>query len=168
MERKSKVAGATALSSAVYLGQNKLDTIHRLLKAGASINTMNNSGASYLTLACSNEDSDPNVVRFLLENMERSQVNLRMISQTDLWRFRRFACKWAVRLGVTSSRLLHRVAETGGLTALHYAVRRGDMEIVELLLEYGAKPSIRNDLGRDVLSYVVFSLYEISMNNYIS
>ena len=91
MERKSKVAGATALSSAVYLGQNKLDTIHRLLKAGADLKTLNNSGASYLMLACSNEDSDPKVVRFLLENMEGSQVNLRMISQTDLWRFRRFA-----------------------------------------------------------------------------
>ena len=151
MERKSK-NGVTAMSSAVYLGQNKLDTIHRLLKAGADINTLNNSGASYLMLACSNEDSDPKVVRFFLENMEDSRVNLRMISQNNLWRFRRFACKWAVRLGVTSSRLLQRVAETGGLTALHYAARRGDMEIVELLLEHGAKPSIKNDLGRDVLS----------------
>ena len=47
---------------------------------------------------------------------------------------------------------MRRVAESGGLTALHYAARRGDMEIVELLLEHGAKPSIKNDLGRDVLS----------------
>ena len=103
-------------------------------------------------MACSNEDSDPKVVRFLLENMGDSHANLQMVSQTDLCRSRRFACKWAVRLGVTRSRLLHRVAETGGLTAIHYAARRGDMEIVELLLEYGAKPAIKNDLGRDVLS----------------
>ena len=152
MERKSK-NGVTAMSSAVYLGQNKLDTIHRLLKAGASLRTLNYSGASYLMLACSNEDSDPKVIRFLLEkNMAHSQLNLRMISQTDLWRFRRFACKWAVRFGVTSSRLLHRVAESSGLTALHYAARRGDMEIVELLLEHGANPSIKNDMGRDVLA----------------
>ena len=27
-----------------------------------------------------------------------------------------------------------------------------DMEVVELLLEHGANPSIKNDLGRDVLS----------------
>jgi palmitoyltransferase len=47
---------------------------------------------------------------------------------------------------------MRRVAESGGLTALHYAARRGDMEIVELLLEHGAKPSIKNDMGRDVLS----------------
>ena len=153
MERRSKVTGATALSSAVYLGPNKLATIHRLLKAGAELNALNFSGASYLMLACSNEDSDPNVVRFLLQNCGESQhVNLRMISQTDLWRTRRFICKWAIRLGVTKSRLLRRVAESGGLTALHYAVRRGDLEIVELLLEHGAEPLIKNDLGRDVLS----------------
>ena len=47
---------------------------------------------------------------------------------------------------------MKRIAENCGLTALHYAARRGDMEIVELLMEYGAKPSTRNDLGRDVLS----------------
>ena len=46
----------------------------------------------------------------------------------------------------------YRKEEGAGLTALHYAARRGDMEIVELLLEHGAKLSIKNDLGRDVLS----------------
>ena len=154
MERRSKVTGATVLSSAVYLGQNKLATIHRLLKAGAKIKTLNFSGASYLMLACSNEDADPTVLRFLLQNSDcqSHRVNLRMISQTILWRARRFVCKWAIRVGFTKSRLLQRVAESGGLTSLHYAARRGDMEIVELLLEHGAKPSIKNDLGRDVLS----------------
>ena len=48
--------------------------------------------------------------------------------------------------------LIQTIAEDGGMTSLHYAARRGDMEIVELLLEYGADPSIKNELGRDVLS----------------
>ena len=154
MERRSKVTGATVLSSAVYLGQNKLATIHRLLAAGAELHTLTSSGASYLMLACSNEDADPKVVRFLLQNsdFQSHHLNLRMISQTDLWRVRRFVCKCVIRLGITKSRLLQRVAESSGLTALHYAARRGDMEIVELLLEHGAEPSIKNDLGRDVLS----------------
>ena len=52
MERRSKGTGATALSSAVYLGQNKLATIHRLLEAGAALHTLTSSGASYLMLAC--------------------------------------------------------------------------------------------------------------------
>ena len=39
--------------------------------------------------------------------------------------------------------------ESLGATALHYAARRGDMEIVELLLSAGADPSLKNDLGQD-------------------
>ena len=153
MEKRSKVTGVTVLSSAVHHGQNKLAAILRLLEAGAELKTLTSSGASNLMLACSNEDADPNVVRFLLQNCgESHRVNLRMISQTDLWRARRFVCKWATRLGITKARLLQRVAESGGLTALHYAARRGDIEIVELLLGHGAEPSIKNDLGRDVLS----------------
>ena len=34
--------------------------------------------------------------------------------------------------------LAHRLAHGAGLTALHYAARRGDVEIVTLLLEAGA------------------------------
>ena len=33
------------------------------------------------------------------------------------------------------------------------------LEIVELLIEHGAKPSITNDLGRNVLSYVVLFVF---------
>ena len=33
------------------------------------------------------------------------------------------------------------------MTALHYAARRGDVEIVELLLEHGADPYIENEMG---------------------
>jgi hypothetical protein len=58
-----------------------------------------------------------------------------------------------VRSKVFSTKLLKRVAESSGLTALHYAARRGDIEIVELLIEHGAEPSTKNDLGRDILSY---------------
>ena len=64
----------------------------------------------------------------------------------------RGASRLAVRFRMTRSKLMSRVAESGGLTALHYAARRGDMEIVELLLEHGADSSMKNDLGRDVLS----------------
>ena len=64
----------------------------------------------------------------------------------------RAAARLAVKSKIIRSQLLIRVAESSGLTALHYAARRGDMEIVELLLKHGAEPSIKNDLGRDVLS----------------
>ena len=79
-------------------------------------------------------------------------VNRKIKSNTMQWKAVRAISRLAVRLKITQSQLMRRVAESSGLTALHYAVRRGDMEIVELLLEHGAKPSIKNDLGRDVLS----------------
>ena len=79
-------------------------------------------------------------------------VNRQITSRTTKWRFVRGASRLAVKFKLTRSKFMRRVAESGGLTALLYAARRGDMEIVELLFEHGAKPSIKNDLGRDVLS----------------
>ena len=79
-------------------------------------------------------------------------MNRQITSDTTKWRFVRGVSKLAVGFKMTRSKLVSRVAGSGGLTALHYAARRGDMEIVELLLEHGAKPSIKNDMGRDVLS----------------
>ena len=117
-------------------------------RANIQISTKN--GSSALILACGNEDCDPKVVRYLLDC--GVNVHRKIVSSTIQWKILRAASRLAVRLKITRSRLTRRVAESGGLTALHYAARRGDMEIVELLLEHGAKPSIKNDLGRDVLS----------------
>ncbi len=59
----------------------------------------------------------------------------------------------AVYSGVgTKSKMITYLTQNDGATALHYAVRRGDLEIVEMLMQYGAKASVRDNLGRDVLS----------------
>ena len=50
------------------------------------------------------------------------------------------------------------LASESGSTPLQYAVCRGDVEIVELLLEHGANSSTKNDLGRHLLSYVILHL----------
>ena len=116
----------------------------------ADLKISGKNGTSALILACSNEDCDPKVARHLLE--WGVDVNRKIISNTIQWRAMRAASRFAVRLKMTRSKLLRRVAESGGLTALHYAARRGDMKIIELLLSHGADPSIKNDMGRDVLS----------------
>jgi ankyrin repeat protein len=59
-----------------------------------------------------------------------------------------------VRMKFARSGLFYELASESGSTRLQYAVCRGDLEIVELLLEHGAETSTKNDLGRDVLSYV--------------
>ena len=100
-----------------------------------------------LMAACANEDSDPMVVKEILSRMDRSSVNYRMRSQSIKWRVLRGCAKLMVRVGLLKSMLAHRLAHGAGLTALHYAARRGDVEIVTLLLEAGADPYLENEMG---------------------
>jgi ankyrin repeat protein len=52
-----------------------------------------------------------------------------------------------VRTGLSKSNLMSRLAHGAGMTALHYATRRGDVEIVEILLKAGADSNIKTSLG---------------------
>ena len=45
------------------------------------------------------------------------------------------------------------LANESGATALYYAVQRGDVDCVNLLLENGADPTIKNDLGKTPVDY---------------
>ena len=100
-----------------------------------------------LMAACANEDSDPMVVKEILSRMDRSSVNYRMRSQSTKWKILRGCAKFAIRCHLVKSALAHRLAHGAGLTALHYAARRGDVEIVKLLLEAGADPHLENEMG---------------------
>ena len=114
----------------------------------ADIHISTKSGNSALIMACANEDCDPKVVRYLLEC--GVDVNRQISSTNTMWKFVRGALRLAIGLKMTRSKFIRSVAESGGLTALHHAAKRGDMEIVELLLEHSASPLIKNDLGRDI------------------
>ena len=152
VDRRNDKFGSTALHFAVYIGGGKLSTVQYLIeKQNANMNISNKSGTSSLILACGNEDCDPIVVRYLLK--QGINIHRQIKSQTMNWKILRAVARLVVKSKVPSSKLLRRIAESGGLTALHYAARRGDIEIVELLMEHGADASIKNDLGRDVLSY---------------
>ena len=87
------------------------------------------------------------VVKEILSRMDRSSVNYRMRSQSTKWKVLRGCAKLAVRCRLVKSVLSHRLAHGAGLTALHYAARRGDVEIVKILLENGADPYVENDLS---------------------
>ena len=47
----------------------------------------------------------------------------------------------------TTSGMVYAMSLWPGTTALNFAVMRGDVEIVKILLENGADPYIENDLG---------------------
>ena len=59
----------------------------------------------------------------------------------------RFAAKALYRTGVLKTGLMEFLALNSGTTPLNFAVIRGDVEIVKILLENGADPYVENDLG---------------------
>ena len=103
--------------------------------------------ATYQCKSTSWCNANPMVVKEILSRMDRSSVNYRMRSQSIKWKVLRACAKWMVRGGLLKSMLAHRLAHGAGLTALHYAARRGDVEIVTLLLEAGADPYLENEMG---------------------
>ena len=146
--------GATALSIALYSGRQNLSLVRYLIEEqGANEFMISSNGHSSLTSLCSNDDCDPKVVRYLLKQ-RGLHVNYQITSQTIKWKMLRATARLVVRSKIKQSNLLRRIAEGGGLTPLHYAARRGDVEVVEILMSNGANHSIKNDMGRDVLSYV--------------
>ena len=105
--------------------------------------------------AVENEDSDPSVVRLVLEKLKDSYsakeftliVNYKRTSTTLKWKGIYSVAKVLYRTGVSKGGLMKSLAIDSGTTALNLAVLRGDVEIVKILLEYGADPNVENDLG---------------------
>ena len=48
---------------------------------------------------------------------------------------------------------MNALAQESGTTALYFAVRRGDVDVVNLLLKNGADPTIKNDIGKSPVDY---------------
>ena len=65
------------------------------------------------------------------------------------WKGIYFIAKALYRTGISKTGLTEFLALESGTTALNFAVMRGDVEIVKILLENGADPYVENDLGLD-------------------
>ena len=103
-----------------------------------------------------NEDADPDVIRLVLDKLKSSCssaeefasiVNYRMKASTVKWKIMFFVVKNAYRTGLSNSGLMNEMSLWCGNTALNFAVARGDIDIVKLLLKNGADPYVANDLG---------------------
>ena len=155
LNRQNTVVGGCALGVAVYMGANKLETVKVLLDAGASLDFRTFSGGNALTGAVENEDSDPAVVRTILEKFKSSYspkelssiVNVKRSPTTIKWKGIYFVAKALYRTGISKTGLMKYLAVECGTTALNHAVMRGDIEIVKILLENGADPYVENDLA---------------------
>jgi len=154
VNRGNMVNGATALHCSVYFGCNKLKTVRVLVETGrASLNVLNHGGASVLSNAVDSTDSNIDVVRYLLTKSLRYGVNHRRKARTVKWKLIYGLARGLFRSGVATSGLFAELACDSGSTPLQYAVCRGDLEIVELMMMHGADPFIKNDLGRGAVSY---------------
>lgn len=152
INRPNSHFGCTALGMCLNIGPRKYELVKYLVEnTDVDMNVRTHSGASMLHLAVDNEDADPKVVRYLL-NLDRTHINSRKQTQTMKWRVMNLLARALVTFKLTHSLLIQSAAEKAGSSPLYFAVRRGDLEVVEVLLEYGANPSIKNDLGRDVMS----------------
>ena len=95
------------------------------------------------------------LVRLVLEKMKSSFsekeftsfVNYRYKASTFKWKVLYFVFKNLNRTGLSKSGLMYAMSLWPGTTALNFAVMRGDVEIVKILLENGADPYVENDLG---------------------
>ena len=155
LNRQNTVLGGCALGCAVYMGANKLKTVKLLVDAGVSLGYRTFNGGNVLIDAVANEDSDPEVVRLILKTIMSScnaeafavMLNYKKISTTIKWKCINSVAKVLYRTGASKGGLMKYLAIDSGTSALNLAVTRGDVEIVKILLEYGADPYVENDLG---------------------
>ena len=145
------ILGNVAMGNAVYMGPDRFELVKYLLKYGAKFDSVTDNGTSNLMSACANEDADPRVVKLFLENVTQKTMNRKIRAKTNMWRLIYMFANVSIRTGVNKTSLMQSLAERQGRTALHYAARRGDLEIVELMLEHGADPSMRDDRGMSVI-----------------
>ena len=69
LSRRINATGANALTLALNQGPHKKETLQFLLNAGMDTNTVASSGTTYLIAACGNVDSDPELVRMILDSL---------------------------------------------------------------------------------------------------
>ena len=153
LERKNKVVGGVALGLAVYMGPHRLELVKVLLEHGACLYFRTDTGGSVLTALCENEDADPEVLELLLKTKMKTSVNYRRRSCTAKWRIIYRLARFLTQNNLTKSGLMNHLAHESGSTALHLAIQRGDVDIVNLLLEHGADPTTKNDLGKSPVDY---------------
>ena len=101
---------------------------------------------------CSSEDCDPEIVK-LVCTTEKQTVNYQRHGKTLKWRNIYRLAHALVRTKLSTSGVMLSLARARGSTALHYAVRRGDVDVVNILLRHGADPTIKNDLGKTPYDY---------------
>jgi len=149
LEAPNDVLGGVALGCGVYMGPNRLELTELLLKRGSKLTTTTYGGSTILHSICSNVDADLRVLALVLKSdSDDLLINYKRKPRTLKWKSIYFLAKTVSR--VSSGNLLFRfLARESGETALQRAAWYGDVEMVSILLNAGADPNLKNDLGDD-------------------
>lgn len=145
---RNRTVGGVPLLSAAFEGMQSYETAMEIIKAGADPTMQTYDGGGMLICACSNSDTSVELVKYILSSMSPTEVN--RISKPITWKFRIIASfsallfRWRL---LRDTPLVSVLATSFHNTALHCAVRRGDLRVVNLLLDNGASPTIVNGMG---------------------
>ncbi|MDC3321555.1 ankyrin repeat domain-containing protein [bacterium] len=155
INRGSSINGSTALHCAVFFGRKKLKTVRALVEiGGASLDVLNHGGASVLSNAVDSVDSNIDVVRYLISKRPlKFDVNYRRRAVTPYWKLIYGIARGIVKTKILKNEMMTELSHESGTTALHCASRRGDVALIELLIQKGADPLIRDDLGLNMFAY---------------
>jgi len=140
--------GGTAIMYAALSGDP--DTVNLLLDRGAAIDAVAANGWTALMIACVKGHAD--IARLLLDNgadPNRADV----YAWTPLMRAVYEQRRDIVELLADDKRTRVNQPGENGITVLHLAAMKGDVEIVELLLRQGADPRARDNSGRTALDF---------------
>lgn len=161
LERAISFDGMTALSCATIAGDGRI--MHRLVELGADVNKLclnGNTALFYATTAdhCKlliDAGANPNVVNFdgatpltrmILSGMDDGPIEYLIRNGSLLYVYRSVPIDDHVADGSSSSSY----EEIFGDIALHLAVQNGRARIVQLLLEAGADPNLRDEFTNHV------------------
>lgn len=124
---------------------NKLEAVEVLVRLGADVNAVSDTGSTPVRSSCYMTNIE--VVKFLADHggdLEKPNRNggtclINSVQNAEL-------CRFLIDRGVDVN-----VADTSGNLALHYAIKEGRFETVQLLVERGSNPYMRNEYGDDAL-----------------
>jgi len=178
LERREFTQGCTVLHLALGRGSVSLEIVKTLLEKGAKIETRSNAGATCLMRATANVDCDPMKVESLLYKVDEARIiqwkngEPQCFSVKDRLDARRRPSmfKYFLQRCWRFARCAN-APLTMGATALHFAASRGDVDVIRILLEAGADPTIRTDRGMTVLDmsnhFGPFAYVESTMEEYM-
>mmetsp|Transcript_27000 Transcript_27000/g.62833 ORF Transcript_27000/g.62833 Transcript_27000/m.62833 type:complete len:719 (+) Transcript_27000:106-2262(+) len=145
-ERRIPIMGMNPFCAAACSGTNKGPVIRHLLEAGAQPEDPKRWGgrAAIVSLLANNEDSQIEALQVLLDS--GVDVNQKWTPHTSLFA----GVLKAVRVmgAAFPDRPLKELAVLEGSTPLHFAAKRGDVDMVKQLVLAGADVQIRNYQGK--------------------